>query len=253
MVWRGGWRSLPMLRRRRQPPLADIQCVRSCAAPRKSPMWRGAKDGFRPLGDPARYKSERRLTAAEDVHAPPTCDELVVRNGPHRLFPGAGLSSCEHRAFDPVCKVVRDETFIRTVVVLRTQRHLIKQPNDALTVERHAQHLRVVRGKREVGGNPVRSPVKPNQIAAARSEGHACVDGIVDRHLRNLPSARNVRNPPRADVGRVRNGAPPPRQISSCSDSSRASSTSMPRYLTVLSSLRWPSSSWQARRLPIFL
>ena len=37
-------------------------------------------------------------------------------------------------------------------------------------------------------------------------------------------------------------------QISVCSEISKASSTSMPRYLTVDSSLRWPSSSCTARR-----
>jgi hypothetical protein len=40
---------------------------------------------------------------------------------------------------------------------------------------------------------------------------------------------------------------------SSASDNSNASSTSTPRYLTVLSSFVWPRSSWQARRLPVFL
>src|SRR4051794_16955973 len=47
-----------------------------------------------------------------------------------------------------------------------------------------------------------------------------------------------------ADVGRGRSRPLRPRQISNCSDSSSASSTSMPRYRTVLSSFRWPSSSW---------
>lgn len=37
------------------------------------------------------------------------------------------------------------------------------------------------------------------------------------------------------------------------SDSVSASSRSTPRYLTVLSILVWPSSSWTARRLPVFL
>lgn len=37
-------------------------------------------------------------------------------------------------------------------------------------------------------------------------------------------------------------------QISVCSEISSASSTSMPRYLTVDSSLEWPSSSCTARR-----
>ena len=37
-------------------------------------------------------------------------------------------------------------------------------------------------------------------------------------------------------------------QISVCSEISRASSTSMPRYLTVDSSLAWPSSNCTARR-----
>lgn len=43
------------------------------------------------------------------------------------------------------------------------------------------------------------------------------------------------------------------RHRSICSDISKASSTSMPRYLTVLSSFLWPSRSWQARRFPVFL
>ena len=37
-------------------------------------------------------------------------------------------------------------------------------------------------------------------------------------------------------------------QISVCSEISKASSTSMPRYLTVDSSLEWPSSNCTARR-----
>ena len=37
-------------------------------------------------------------------------------------------------------------------------------------------------------------------------------------------------------------------QISVCSEISRASSTSIPRYLTVDSSLEWPSSNCTARR-----
>ena len=44
-----------------------------------------------------------------------------------------------------------------------------------------------------------------------------------------------------------------PTQRSICSEISSASSTSMPRYLTVLSSFPWPSRSWQARKLPVFL
>ena len=40
-------------------------------------------------------------------------------------------------------------------------------------------------------------------------------------------------------------------QTSTCSAIARASSTSMPRYLTVLSILVWPSKSWTARRLPV--
>jgi hypothetical protein len=39
-----------------------------------------------------------------------------------------------------------------------------------------------------------------------------------------------------------------PSQISVCSEISRASSTSIPRYLTVDSSLEWPSKSCTARR-----
>ena len=41
-------------------------------------------------------------------------------------------------------------------------------------------------------------------------------------------------------------------QTSTCSAIASASSTSMPRYLTVLSILVWPSNSWTARRLPVF-
>ncbi len=37
-------------------------------------------------------------------------------------------------------------------------------------------------------------------------------------------------------------------QISVCSEISKASSTSIPRYLTVDSSLEWPSSNCTARR-----
>src|ERR1019366_9802605 len=40
-------------------------------------------------------------------------------------------------------------------------------------------------------------------------------------------------------------------QRSTCSAIERASSTSMPRYLTVLSILVWPSNSCTARRLPV--
>jgi hypothetical protein len=40
-------------------------------------------------------------------------------------------------------------------------------------------------------------------------------------------------------------------QTSTCSAMARASSTSMPRYLTVLSILVWPSRSCTARRLPV--
>ena len=50
-------------------------------------------------------------------------------------------------------------------------------------------------------------------------------------------------------------GMAPPEPVYSLSASerSRASSTSTPRYLTVLSSLVWPRRSWQARKLPVFL
>jgi hypothetical protein len=40
-------------------------------------------------------------------------------------------------------------------------------------------------------------------------------------------------------------------QTSTCSAIERASSTSMPRYLTVLSILVWPSKSCTARKLPV--
>ncbi len=49
---------------------------------------------------------------------------------------------------------------------------------------------------------------------------------------------------------------PPPGnlgQSSMLSAIDRASSSSTPRYLTVLSILVWPSSNWTARRLPVFL
>jgi len=42
-------------------------------------------------------------------------------------------------------------------------------------------------------------------------------------------------------------------QTSICSAMVNASSTSTPRYRTVLSILVWPSRSWTARRLPVFL
>ena len=41
---------------------------------------------------------------------------------------------------------------------------------------------------------------------------------------------------------------PGPPQAAVCSEISRASFTSMPRYLTVLSSFVWPSRRWMARR-----
>ena len=40
---------------------------------------------------------------------------------------------------------------------------------------------------------------------------------------------------------------------STCSEMAKASSTSIPTYCTVLSSFWWPSRSWTARRLPVFL
>ena len=40
-------------------------------------------------------------------------------------------------------------------------------------------------------------------------------------------------------------------QMSTCSAMASASSTSIPRYLTVLSILVWPSNSCTARRLPV--
>jgi len=40
-------------------------------------------------------------------------------------------------------------------------------------------------------------------------------------------------------------------QTSTCSAIARASSTSIPRYLTVLSILVWPSKSCTARRFPV--
>jgi hypothetical protein len=40
-------------------------------------------------------------------------------------------------------------------------------------------------------------------------------------------------------------------QTSTCSAIESASSTSMPRYLTVLSILVWPSKTCTARRLPV--
>src|SRR5258706_4907275 len=40
-------------------------------------------------------------------------------------------------------------------------------------------------------------------------------------------------------------------QTSTCSAIAKASSTSIPRYLTVLSILVWPSKSWTALRLPV--
>lgn len=44
-----------------------------------------------------------------------------------------------------------------------------------------------------------------------------------------------------------------PLQRSVCSERIKASSTSMPRYLTVLSNFEWPSRSWHARKLPVRL
>src|ERR1700730_15148811 len=40
-------------------------------------------------------------------------------------------------------------------------------------------------------------------------------------------------------------------QTSTCSAIASASSTSIPRYRTVLSIFLWPSKSWTARRLPV--
>src|ERR1700686_94502 len=40
-------------------------------------------------------------------------------------------------------------------------------------------------------------------------------------------------------------------QTSTCSAIAKASSTSMPRYLTVLSILVWPSRSWTALSFPV--
>jgi hypothetical protein len=40
-------------------------------------------------------------------------------------------------------------------------------------------------------------------------------------------------------------------QTSTCSAIASASSTSMPRYRTVLSILVWPSKSWTARKFPV--
>ncbi len=63
------------------------------------------------------------------------------------------------------------------------------------------------------------------------------------------------RTPPHGDVEAVcfSAGCPMPAQRSICSEISNPSSTSMPRYLTVLSSFPWPSRSWQGRRFPVFL
>jgi hypothetical protein len=51
--------------------------------------------------------------------------------------------------------------------------------------------------------------------------------------------------------GRDKPAPPEIAQRSTCSAMERASSTSMPRYLTVLSILVWPSNSCTARRLPV--
>ncbi len=45
----------------------------------------------------------------------------------------------------------------------------------------------------------------------------------------------------------------PSYQISTASEIARATSSSTPRYRTVLSILVWPSKSCTARRLPVFL
>jgi hypothetical protein len=59
--------------------------------------------------------------------------------------------------------------------------------------------------------------------------------------------------PKSADVGRAEHVCSARVfQTSTCSAIARASSTSMPRYLTVLSILVWPSKSCTARRLPVW-
>src|SRR6516165_11675680 len=54
-----------------------------------------------------------------------------------------------------------------------------------------------------------------------------------------------------AEGGQSQFGFAPVVQTSTCSAMARASSTSMPRYLTVLSILVCPSSSCTARKLPV--
>ena len=66
-----------------------------------------------------------------------------------------------------------------------------------------------------------------------------------DHLSESLPHSSHSGRPPRQVAGCVRHRSP---QISVCSEISSASSTSMPRYLTVDSSLECPRSSCTARR-----
>src|SRR3954447_7653541 len=101
-------------------------------------------------------------------------------------------------------------------------------------------------------------PERPDgrrNLAESRKMGGWII--VLHRHSLSLPEhitkSNDVRCWPKPAVGGWAEHVRSARvfQTSTCSAIARASSTSMPRYLTVLSILVCPSRSWTALRLPV--
>jgi hypothetical protein len=85
--------------------------------------------------------------------------------------------------------------------------------------------------------------VFPPRGGAPRERTLRCVyDNVKRRLISILRQCRNVRSWPVRDLGTAV-GTGPPGQASVCSAISKASSTSIPKYRTVLSNFVWPSNS----------
>lgn len=91
------------------------------------------------------------------------------------------------------------------------------------------------------------APVAELETRPARGHSRSDRDLIRVAGLRKVGKGSEQSCPPYRVVESSDHRPFTPRRISSYSDNSSTSSTSMPRRRTMLSSFRWPSRSWQAR------
>lgn len=109
------------------------------------------------------------------------------------------------------------------------------------------EELRKMAGRRSMRRAVMRTRDTDSHLAAPNPYSSALGVGQTDWHLGSAYGRQLIRSATAA-LNWGQSGSRPATQISVCSEISRASSTSMPRYLTVDSSLECPSSSCTARR-----